>query len=450
MSFVVTRSPLEAFSENWTFVCLQGVYCILALASFRHAWTTGTVATIMWLAAVGHGLVVEGFCYAFPSLDSFYHGRAVVSLFEGRMPLYVVVLYPAFYHCATTLVVTLAANLGVTHPITDELRGISSEREQPQRRGYPSLSLGTPVALALATGLITALCDVGYDVLGPPLLWWQWHVDDPNTFERGLPFVPLTSFVFHMTFASSWFLLGTLLSFSFSVTNKTPLLSPASLAVLALSSVLAFPFGAMQIQPLYVVPHDLYGVPTVVCLFATVCAYVALVVGCARGGNARPAEAPLGVRSETVRLFSTMQFFALFFVIMAAVVSDPSTLTDSGIHQPVAWTPEMCAKTEAMVTVAGTVYKHENLCADQATGEVEPGSRDKLDPFEKAHYALPFRVETFPAQQGTKRWTMRGTPWGTQGVESSRLAILMAVIPPTLLVIMLCEVAKRHFISKVD
>lgn len=51
-------------------------------------------------------------------------------------------------------------------------------------------------------GLGAVLLDIPFDIMGVKLLWWTWHDDDPNIFDRHY-WVPWTSYYFHAAFSSS-------------------------------------------------------------------------------------------------------------------------------------------------------------------------------------------------------------------------------------------------------
>jgi len=44
----------------------------------------------LWLAAMFHGLVVEGLSYLLPDIDSFWHGVSSVMFLKQRLPLHIV------------------------------------------------------------------------------------------------------------------------------------------------------------------------------------------------------------------------------------------------------------------------------------------------------------------------------------------------------------------------
>lgn len=527
-SFIVFRSPFEAWEDNWTFVWLQLVYFAFAAVTFRHAWSAGGAARLLWFSAIGHGLWVEGFCYALPELDNFHHGKALVALFGGRMPLYVVVLYPAFYYSAAQLATSLLSIVsgGAIAPL-EELRGVEEEvatlsadllvptvelspkgSESSTRRsssrtrsglrkravahetvasGDNAVAAGEQavaaafavgserslVATAALTGLMTALIDTAYDMLGPKLLHWSWHADDPNVFERSGPFVPVSSYIFHITFSASWLVAGVLAWRSIAASRG----SAASAAALTVASVTPFLLGVLQIQAVYVIPHDLYCVPTLTCLALVATIYLAVVLRRVFGERIAcvPAQITtrpfllMDARSSRLRaVFSGLWWFALSFIALAAL-ADPSSLRDTdGIHQAIA-TAGSCDATTPMMSLGGTVDKSTHLClvgdssaplpdsARPATAVgVRPGSRNGFASLSNVSPSLcglpsqplPFRVLLDPskpasAAAGSSGWTMVGTQWGAEGAASSQWAMIAAVSVPMLLVAMLADAARQ-------
>lgn len=444
-AFLVWRDPVEAWDENWTFVVLQLAVFALAIAALVHAAQVGRAGVLLWLAAVGHGLFVEGFCYALPELDNFHHGRALVAIFGGRMPGYVVVLYPAFYYAAAQLASMLLGGLGSQF---SGLRALGRRRREAGTEGIVDAEL---VATAALTGLLTALVDVPYDAMGPKLLHWSWHPDDPNVFERTGPFVPTTSFIFHITFAASWLLVGT----AASRVARLPCCGKLGwIPALLVASILPFPLGVIQIQLFYVVPHDLACVPTATCLAAAVGAYLVVIALCAswlRSGVTRRVD-PSTRRVSALPVLALLSVFSCCFVLFAAT-ADPTALSDTGVHLPVAVSEEACARTETMLSLGGVATKSVFLCAqpdhasDSAPLALRPGDRS---PFPLVGHSLPaehcvmptvphpFRVASSAAEADAgvlRQWTMVGTAWGTEGAASTRAAMLMVVGWPVALML---------------
>jgi len=451
--FVVWRDPAEAWAENWTFVVLQATVILLALAALVHAVRAGSGAVLLWVAAVGHGLFVEGFCYWLPELDNFHHGRALFAIFGGRMPFYIVVLYPAFYYTAAQVASTLLAGI-----CPGRFRGLAELGRQV--RGAASSSFAAELlATAALTGLLTALFDIPYDIMGPKMLHWEWHPNDPNVFERVGPFVPTTSFVFHITFAGSWLLAG--------VASHRLLASggslPGLLVALVPASLLPFPLGVLQIQGLYVVPHDLHCVPTAACLFAAVVVYLAIIAAATPSAPSLPAapSPPPRAAVSPALVFVFASALALIFPAFAATAS-PEDLFDTGVHLPVATTEAACAETTSLLSLGGKALKSSFACAagepDPATGAraVSAGSRaafpllatvDDASTCAMQAQPLPYRAVVAPgaadANGVAASFKMLGTAFGAEGAASTRAAMTMATGTAALVALTLITTAWR-------
>eukprot|EP00731_Ephydatia_muelleri_P004969 Em0002g1145a len=141
-----------------------------------------------------------------------------------------------------------------------------------------------PFALAICVVLL----DVPYDILGVKLLWWTWHDTDPNLYDRTY-YVPWTSYMFHLTFASTS---------SSSLTppercsraetavgrrEKGALLEAgcASFVGVVLAGCLSMPLAVLgQMLPAYNFPHDVYGIHTEVLLWTLLGTYFFWLLQC--------------------------------------------------------------------------------------------------------------------------------------------------------------------------
>ena len=130
----------------------------------------------LWLMTLMYGVVMEVLTYN--TVDNFSHAQFTVMLYHKKLPLYVVMLYPAFVYTA----VQTARRLG--------MRGVST---------------------FFATGLIAVLIDVPFDIMGPDAGWWWWHEDaeDPLGLvaHRWLG-VPVSSYCWHLLFEGSQWLVA--------------------------------------------------------------------------------------------------------------------------------------------------------------------------------------------------------------------------------------------------
>ncbi|MFC9435309.1 hypothetical protein [Nocardia sp. NPDC057030] len=175
------RNP--AGLENWTLPVLELtivlgsvlalIYAILRLR--RHGDPTNLV---LWFGATAYLFVIEPPLY-FPSafgiadhVDTmFAHNVFTVDFLWGRLPLYIVAIYPLM----ATLAYELVRMLGIF-----------------RRHG---LILG-----AACVGFVHHACYEIFDQIGPQLRWWEWSVDNPIN-QPMFDSVPLPSVV---VFAALW------------------------------------------------------------------------------------------------------------------------------------------------------------------------------------------------------------------------------------------------------
>ncbi len=129
-----------------------------------HAHRRGEARPLFaWLSVLAYGVTMEILSYH--AFDNFKHARFDVMLYGGRMPLYVVWLYPLFLYTAIQAI----ARLGLSRAV------------EP-----------------FAVGLAIVLLDVPFDILGAGE-WWSWSATDPNLRARWLD-VPVTSYYWHLAF----------------------------------------------------------------------------------------------------------------------------------------------------------------------------------------------------------------------------------------------------------
>ncbi|WP_223885704.1 hypothetical protein [Nocardia colli] len=175
------RNP--AALENWTLPVLELtivlgsvlalIYAIVRLR--RHGDPTNLV---LWFGATAYLFVIEPPLY-FPSafgiadhVDTmFAHNVFTVDFLWGRLPLYIVAIYPLM----ATLAYELVRMLGIF-----------------QRHG---LLLG-----AACVGFVHHAFYEIFDQIGPQLRWWEWSVDNPIN-QPMFDSVPLPSVV---VFAALW------------------------------------------------------------------------------------------------------------------------------------------------------------------------------------------------------------------------------------------------------
>jgi hypothetical protein len=165
---VIVRNPL---TQPLSFLGLEVVVLVCAALTFAHALgrlrrSGDRLPLFTWIAILSYGVVME--LVSYNTVDNFTHGPFTVMLYHGKLPLYVVAVYPVLLYTG----ITLARRLGLA------------------RWAEP-----------LVAGLAIVLLDVPFDVLGPDQGWWSWSPTDVNIAARWEG-VPLTSYYWHIAFGA--------------------------------------------------------------------------------------------------------------------------------------------------------------------------------------------------------------------------------------------------------
>ncbi len=142
-----------ALLNHWTLPVLECIVITGALLGLVHAlrcWRReGQLANLYtWLACVFYGIFIEIITYN--TVDNFWHGEFSVMLYHNRLPLYIMLLYPALIY--TTLITVNSLQLN-------------------------KLRCGRIVE-ALSAGFFIQMLYAPFDNIGPRFDWWVW--DLPN------------------------------------------------------------------------------------------------------------------------------------------------------------------------------------------------------------------------------------------------------------------------------
>lgn len=175
------RNPFAL--ENWTLPVLELTVIAGAVLAFWYAIVrlrryNDPTNIVLWFGAIASLLIIEPPLYfpgAFGIADyvdtMFAHNVFTVDFLWGRLPLYIVAIYPAM----ATIAFEIVRNLGVF-------------------RRY-----GTLVG-AICVGFVHHAFYEIFDHLGPQLRWWEWTLDHPMN-QPFFDSVPLPSVV---VFAALW------------------------------------------------------------------------------------------------------------------------------------------------------------------------------------------------------------------------------------------------------
>lgn len=162
--------------DHWTMLLIEAVTVVGAVLALAHAVRRrrqgDPTGLAIWLAAIAYLVVVEPPLY-FPDLFGlqeqvgliFVHNEFTVQFLWGRLPLYIVAIYPVMAFLAYELVRVL----GVF-----------------ERRG--------PLTSALTVGFVYHVFYEVFDHVGPQLQWWIWNPAAPTN-EPMLASVPISSMV---------------------------------------------------------------------------------------------------------------------------------------------------------------------------------------------------------------------------------------------------------------
>lgn len=177
---VTFRNPLQL--ENWTLPVLEltvVVGAVLALVYAIRRYRRGDATNLaLWFGAIAYLLIIEPPLYfpeAFGISDHvdtmFAHNVFSVEFLWGRLPLYIIAIYPMM----ATISFEIVRILGVF-----------------RRYGV--------IVGAICVGFVHHAFYEIFDHLGPQLRWWEWSVDNPLN-QPMFTSVPMGSVV---VFAALW------------------------------------------------------------------------------------------------------------------------------------------------------------------------------------------------------------------------------------------------------
>ncbi|CAB3225421.1 unnamed protein product [Arctia plantaginis] len=307
-----------------TYLISQAVYTLAGLLTLLHAFRKGGRWPYFWLATILHGLFTDNFwAIVLPEYDNFWHSQTPIMLLGARLPVHIILLYPAFiYHAA-----------------------------------YAVSKLNLPkYAQPFAVGLVTVLIDIPYDIVAVKFVHWTWHDTDPNIFDRHY-WVPWNSYYFHAAFAASFFFFFNAARSWYAPTTAQWDSSRKSVEwkALIISSLLGMPGGVLLFVPIYHSLHDMYKIHSEVTFCMLFVIFFVIVL--------------FGILSEREKTSTKLTLIdyvlllqlALHYLIYLAFVIffDPATHVSTGLHEPVG----PCHEVATLVTPFGQeLEKRKYFC----------------------------------------------------------------------------------------
>ncbi|CAK1555023.1 unnamed protein product [Leptosia nina] len=355
--FVSVNDVGELWANQPTYIISQAIYILAGFLTLIHAFSKGGRWPYFWLGTLLHGIVTDNFwAIVLPEFDNFWHSQSPIIFLGKRLPLHIILLYPAFiYHAA-----------------------------------YAVSRLNLPrYAEPFAIGLVTVLIDIPYDIVAVKFVHWVWHDTDPNIFDRHY-WVPWNSYYFHAAFAASFFYLfhASKRYFAPNVQQWASAKFSVELRSLVLSSMLGMFGGVLLFIPIYHPLHDMYKIHSEVTFFLLFAIFSVIVLHGLLGDRPKRKD---GLSFLDYVLLSQL---ALHYTIYLAFVVffKPENEVSVGFHQPVG----PCGETETLVTPFGqTLYKNKYLCANN---------------YDEKYYDFHCVRNQLPTH-GAKWYTVCGTPF---------------------------------------
>lgn len=325
--WIKLRPPQEILKHHATFLYSEVVFYILGLLTFMHAVRNGGRYPWLWLSTILHGLTVECVCYFLPDIDNFWHGQSMIMLLGQRLPLHILFVYPAFIYTASVAVAHM--NL----------------------RWW---------AEPFAVGLSVVLLDLPFDIMGIKLLWWTWHDDDPNIYDRHY-WVPWTSYYFHATFASSFTLIfhGVRSVFCSKAHKFKSTGCICELLCAIVTGLFSMPLGVLQFVPVYHPLHDSFGIHSEVCVLMLISVYI-FIVWTADRNPPFSARSFTRIGTDSFEIVVGVLLHYSFYIYLV-LFSQPQNIKAIGYHQPVG----PCDEPVPVKTPFGhMLQKNKYLCLD--------------------------------------------------------------------------------------
>lgn len=356
---VKIRDPRDCWKSQPTYLISELTYLTVGLLTFIHSRRVGGRFKYLWLATIFHGLTVECAAYWLPDIDNFWHSQTTIVLLGRRLPLHIMMLYPAFIYNASVAI---------------------------SRLKLPNW------AEPFAVGLCVVLIDLPYDITAVKFLHWTWHDTDPNIFDRHY-WVPWNSFYFHATFAASftfWFHCWKRLIIGKSTDKWQAGDHKREMLCAILTGLCGMPGGVLQFIPFYHPLHDIAGVHTENCVALLTLTFFLIVWSADRNPIVGSRTTP-GFKGFNECVLSLILHYSCY--LSCVLLFKPEDEVSIGVHEKTG----PCNETSPVQTAFGmTLLKRKYLC----TSDYDEGYFD--------FHCLPGGK---PPSEGMEFYTACGTPF---------------------------------------
>ncbi|KAJ2954411.1 hypothetical protein O0L34_g2676 [Tuta absoluta] len=322
---VWTQDVKSLWAAQPTYIISQAVYIIAGLLTLFHAFRKGGRWPYLWLGTLLHGVYADNFWhFVVPDYDNFWHSQAPITFLGGRLPLHIILLYPAFiYHAA-----------------------------------YAVSKLNLPkYAEPFAVGLVTVLIDLPYDIVAVKFVHWTWHDTDPNVFDRHY-WVPWNSYYFHATFAASfiYFFQAFRAWFAPKVSSWESAGKSVEWKSMLLAVLFGMPGGVLMFVPIYHPLHDLYGIHSEVTFFLLFSIFSMIVLHGLLSDREKAKEKLSTI--DYVLIVQLAVHYITYWVFVAFF--HPEREWSLGLHEPVG----PCNEVATLTTAFGKLQKRKYFCPE--------------------------------------------------------------------------------------
>ncbi len=277
--------------------------------AFRHARQSRTPsAPLTLLACLLYGLLMDISSYY--TVENFWHGEFSVMFLYNRLPLYIVLLYPALlYHLYMTI------------------------------RRYEF----SPLVEAISVGFFGGAAYSIFDNLGPMLGWWIWDASDPTTLPY-LNSVPVTSYHWFFLFTGVFAWLTRIVCWDWVASRK----SRAAIGLgVALIPILTVVLGALLF-----IPYNLFAYNGMLGIAAALHALSFTAAGLLYVFSFRSPSVP----RDRLLMFFPLVWTAGLFYLYAAKFQIYFAITPEGLSQNGLAAGNVLVASCAMVATLGIVF----------------------------------------------------------------------------------------------
>jgi len=323
--FIKFRDPREIWKAQPTYLMSECTYVMIAILTFIHSRRVGGRYRFLWLAIWFHGTFVECVSYWTPDIDNFWHSQTTTVLLGRRLPLHIMLVYPAFIYNASVAIARLKLS-----------------------------SLVEPFAV----GLFVVLIDLPYDITAVKYVHWTWHDTDPNIFDRHY-WVPWNSYYFHASFAASltfWFHCWRRIIIGKSENKWEAGDYKKEMLCSILTGMCGMPGGVLQFIPFYHPLHDIGGVHTENCVVLLAITFILLTWSSDRN-PAKSSRRKMGWRGFNECVLSLILHYSCYLSIL--LFFKPEDEVSIGVHERTG----PCNVNSSVLTAFGmTIPKRKYLC----------------------------------------------------------------------------------------